>query len=201
MSDTYQVVQWCLEYRCPMRSTDAATNPTKALEELFRPRQFFKTRRERGAGYGVYGDINVVAQTFAKTSSGKFNTPYPANGYSISKEFDRYGGPEAMLALCQGPVRQTRSLANAAAAPARLSSGLRPKRRKHRFKPYYPASDWRKITRVISLKPSLFGTECGPSLRSTQQGLESCDQSSLKCSAKTEMSQILHPMTRAMRII
>jgi len=100
MADTRQVVMWCLEYQCALRSPEAETNPGKARTQLSRAAYFSKSRKRKQEGFGIYGDIVVTSHSFARSEDKKISKSYPADGYFFSKEFASVGGPEAMLALC-----------------------------------------------------------------------------------------------------
>ncbi len=61
--------------------------------------------RNREHGFGVYGDIYVSSCTYAHVPGRekvrfKPGLMYPASGFVISKEFAKFGGPEALFRMC-----------------------------------------------------------------------------------------------------
>jgi uncharacterized Zn finger protein (UPF0148 family) len=109
MSDTLQIVQWCLEYSCVLRPAEAARVPGKAGQAVRQARTFADSPRKRQTGFGVFGDICVTSHIFVQGAGDAVpSIPYPVGGYRISPNLAAFDGPGAVLALCAGCPANTR---------------------------------------------------------------------------------------------
>lgn len=106
MADTIQIVQWTLEMGCQLRQDDdALVCPEAARNSVWSARAYSKALRESSNRFGVYGDIYVTSCTFGHRPGDRkiSKAPhYPCDGFIISKEFEAYGGTDALNEMCSG---------------------------------------------------------------------------------------------------
>jgi hypothetical protein len=129
MSDTMQVVQWALEYTCPLRSGGASKDPAGTLREIARAHEIGRSGAHPGVGFGVMGDVYVSGYTMQPVpksvwGSGATGVPsdkddsvldflhemheaegstvihFPCSGFIISEAFAGVGGIDGLLSLC-----------------------------------------------------------------------------------------------------
>ncbi|MCP4539116.1 MAG: hypothetical protein GY832_18425 [Chloroflexi bacterium] len=92
MGDTYQVVQWALEYTCPMRYGENWVESEVAYEQLVNIKRY-----SRALAQGtILGDICVCEWDTSDTG-----VRLPEYGLIISHTFDRYGGVAVVEESCQ----------------------------------------------------------------------------------------------------
>ena len=99
MADTQQVVLWCLDYGCALRTGAGESEPGKALTQTARARSVSRDRSDKKNAAGIFGDV-YVSGYIAWRGGPHRRKPYPSDGFVISREFAQIGGVEGLQALC-----------------------------------------------------------------------------------------------------
>jgi hypothetical protein len=90
MSDTIQIVRWCIEYECPFRRGNAVANVEAANDATWRLRVI----EAAAVTNDIYGDICVTGSSYSKEGTSPI-------GWRISPAVEAVGGLEAARRTCR----------------------------------------------------------------------------------------------------
>jgi hypothetical protein len=100
MADTIQIASWALAQKCALRPGPDWKNPDTAFESLGHFKTYSQLQKNKGRGFGVFGDVCVFSTTQAHTGDTGPYYYYPSGGFILSSRFFSFGGLPALHQLC-----------------------------------------------------------------------------------------------------